>query len=202
MFKGIFAKVVDTIGEFEQQHVWQRRLDEMSVVYTKWTEQKVGVPVKFQTQIVAMNERKGGDDTQEFKDLVVSNLNFWRGQYIKDGFDMLAFIYDKFSPDGWLHTPEYDSDPKNTEAFTNVGDTITVRWVEPATAGDYEFFVRKILSNVVSLELLHMLLYRRQALQGKRPDPNYFDNAVHENFHQGKYEIFEGWSFLEIPIEP
>ena len=202
MFRGILAKVVDTIPEFEQQYIWQRRLGDMSEVYSKWTRDKVGVDVKFQTQIVAIHERKGGGDTQEYRDKVVSELNWWRGNYITDGFDILVFIYDKYCPDGWLHTPEYNPEPLNTQAFTNVGDTVVVNWVEPATAGDYETFVRKILSNVVSLELLHMLLYRKQALQGKRPDPAYFDEAVHENFHNSKYEIFEGWSFLEIPIEP
>ena len=202
MFKGILARNVDSIPEFEGQYTWRRRLEGMSKAMTKWSKEKVGVGVNFQEQIVALKERKGTADSQEFRDEVIAELNRSKGIYIHAGFDVLTYIYDKFCPDGWMHTPEYDPNPNNTRAFTNIGDTITVAYVEPGAIGDPEDEIQRVLSISISLELLHMLLYRKQALAGKRPDPRYFEDAVHENYHQHKFEEFEGYTFLEVPAEP
>ena len=200
MFKGIIGDVVDTVKEFEDRTTWLRRLDALCIVLSKWTKEKVGVAVDFQAQTVAMRERNGVDDSEEYKQNVLNDLQFARGRFISNGFEYLIFIYDKYEP--WLHTPEYDPNPINTTAFTNIGDTTVVGYIEPGAIGDPEDEIQRVLSVSISLELLHMLLYRKQALAGRRPDPKYFDDAVHLAYHNQQFEIFEGYVFLKVPEEP
>lgn len=158
MFKGIIAKNIDSIVESEERNLWQDRLESLSQAFTKWSREKVGVEVNFQPQIVAMHERKGTADSEEHREQVIKDLNWNRGKYLQLGIDVLVFIYDRFSPHGWLHTPEYDPNPIRTLAFTDVGNTITVAYVEPQyVGGDKEKAIGNNLSYVISLELLHML---------------------------------------------
>ena len=199
-YKGIMAKTVDSIAEFEDRDVWLRRFREMSKAFSDWTAEKVGVPVDFQEQITVVKERKGVNDDALHKDLVLRELDYSRGRFLQNGFNVLIYVFDTYEP--WYHTPEYDPSPLNTTGFTNVGDTTVVSYVEPGAIGDPEPNIRKVLSITMSLELLHMLLYRKQMLAGKRPDSKYFDNAVHENYDKDKFEEFEGFTFLEVPAEP
>lgn len=186
--KGIIAKVYDQLGDTSE---WRERLKDLSKFFTFWTDKKLSIPIDFQEQVVAMPQRHGMHDTQVHKESVQASLNWRRGQYLMLGFEYMVFIYDTWDP--WLYIPEKEPNPISTGAFTNIADTVVLGYVEPQYVGgeaNKEVAIRKNLSYVISLELLHCLLYKKQLMQGIRPDPRYFDDLVHQNHHD---KVIDTW---------
>ena len=188
MDKGIIAKVYDRP---EVKLEFESIFDELAKFFTRWTVNKLDYEVKFQSQFIAIPQRKVNDTAEEIAK-VNSSLNFFRGMYLENGFDVQVYVYDTFEP--WHHTPEYDAVPIQTTGFTNIGDTVVIGYIPPQI--NSEAFIIRTLTNVISLELLHVLLYRKMYRKGIRPDPAIFDTLVHENYEKRIYDAWDNGRYV------
>ncbi len=143
-----------------------------------------------------MHQRKGQTDTDQYKQKVIDDLNWQRGEYLQLGFDIMIFIYDVFEP--WYHHPEYDAHPIHTWSYTNVGDTVNVAYFPHDVIGrtpESESIVDNILAELAA-EYSYIPLYRTL----KRDD--FYDRwkQTESNYSAGVHEEFEGYTITKLGV--